>query len=167
MIKNVFSKILGRCNGLRLTWWNSLHFQRPFHLTYHLCTIHAAATTNTETEQQPQKYNTQSKQQKHVYHTQQYRINPKDTIRCTPLIITLNNKRKNKANTNYKINKYTQHISIKNKTQLHTINFRIQNTCKNPKDIIKKNQSLGKMSYLFWLDINCFTFALTVLFKNW
>lgn len=32
-------------------------------------------------------------------------------------------------------------------TQLHTMNFRIKNTCKNLKD--KSIQSLGKMTYLF------------------
>lgn len=46
-----------------------------------------------------------------MHHTQQYRINPTETIMCTPSIITLNNKKK-VANTNYKITHYTQHIIL-------------------------------------------------------
>lgn len=35
-------------------------------------------------------------------------------------------------------------------TQLHTMNFRIKNTCKNLKD--KSIQSLWKMTYLFFAE---------------
>lgn len=58
--------------------------------------------------------------------------------------------------TNHKItagNYNTQHIW----TQLHTLNFRIKNTYKNPKD--KSIQSLGKMTYLFL----CWIFTISPL----
>lgn len=38
-------------------------------------------------------------------------------------------------------------------TQLHTMNFRIKNTCKNLKD--KSIQSLWKMTYLFFAEYYC------------